>query len=361
MNNSLKKNGVTIDEIALAAGVSKTTVSRYINGKFEFMSGETRERLRKIIEENDYRPSNIARSMKLTTTKTIGCVVVDISNPITSIICKGILAAAQEHGYRVLFSSTGGVAEQEKEAIDSFLLSRVDGVLVNTTCENMDYLLRLQENGTKIVLIDRVPQGEERFDCVRSQNETATEECIRHLHDQGYKSVALFHSGLSGNENLVLRHRAYNRVIEELYGTTTEDLIFEVEDVDFKAIYNADSFRFSKSIESVNKFLSMPSDGPKGIFAISATTALGALWALQRMGVDNFPEIGFCSFNDWGTASIVKNGITTITQDAYAIGFKAASVLFERIDSNEDYEPEICEMPTRLIVRNSTKLKKEAD
>lgn len=356
----MKKTTATINEIAHIAGVSKTTVSRYINGKYEYMSEGTRRRIEKVIADKDYRPSNIARSMKLSSTRTLGCVVVDISNPITSIIVQGILDAAREYDYSVLFSSTGGDPEKEKSSIESFLLSKVDGLLVNPSGLINDYLLDIKNRGTKIVIIDRIPKDQPmQFDAVRSQNENAIYECVEHLNNQGYKSVALFHIGFQCNQNFIIRRNAYLKMMRDLYKIDASNMMFEVSNADFRYAYEADLFKLSKSVESVKSFISMPVPEPKAIFSISATAALSTLWALQKMELDDFPSLGFCNFNDWGTASIVKNGITTITQDAHAIGYEAFKLLLLRLKSDKPYNTKLVEVPNRLMIRTSTKLKKE--
>lgn len=94
---------VSINEIAEEVGVSKATISRYLNGKFEYMSHATREKIKHTIEVMGYRPSKIARSLKLQTSKMIGCIIADISNPASSVIIQGISDVCDAAGYQVLF------------------------------------------------------------------------------------------------------------------------------------------------------------------------------------------------------------------------------------------------------------------
>ena len=96
-------NKPTISDIAAAAGVSKTTVSRYINGQEQLMSEKTRNRLKTVIELLDYHPSDIARSLKNKKTNMIGVVVSDISSPFSSAVIIGIGEVLEQNNYTPLF------------------------------------------------------------------------------------------------------------------------------------------------------------------------------------------------------------------------------------------------------------------
>jgi LacI family kdg operon repressor len=93
----------TIDQVAKAAGVSTTTISRYLNKKYDSMSSNTRERIQKVIEELDYRPSNIARSLKSQKSGTIGCIIADITSPFSSYVVKGLMMYVVKADIRYCF------------------------------------------------------------------------------------------------------------------------------------------------------------------------------------------------------------------------------------------------------------------
>ena len=81
---------ITIDQVAKLCGVSKTTISRYLNGKFENISAETRENIRQVIEELDYRPNRSAQRLKASRSMLIGCTIGDVSSPFSGLLLKGI-------------------------------------------------------------------------------------------------------------------------------------------------------------------------------------------------------------------------------------------------------------------------------
>ncbi|WP_092750908.1 LacI family DNA-binding transcriptional regulator [Hydrogenoanaerobacterium saccharovorans] len=79
-----------MNDVAGAARVSKTTVSRYLNGKYEFMCAEMKNRIKEVMLELNYRPSNIARRLKSQKSRVIGCIIADITSHFSSILVKGI-------------------------------------------------------------------------------------------------------------------------------------------------------------------------------------------------------------------------------------------------------------------------------
>lgn len=81
---------VTIADVAARTGFSKTTISRFLNGKYEFMSEETRKRISEVIKDIEYKPNRMARSLRLQQSHMIGVIVSDISNPFSAILYTGI-------------------------------------------------------------------------------------------------------------------------------------------------------------------------------------------------------------------------------------------------------------------------------
>ena len=180
MSNTNKINA-TIKEVAEKAKVSKTTISRYLNGKYEYMSVETKERIEKVIDELNYRPSNIARSLKAKNSNVIGCIIADIGSPFSSIVVKGINDVCNKAGYHVLFANTDNDPENEIKSIQSLMDNKVDGLIINTAGHNDEYLLELKKNGLNIVLADRCLEDRKLMDTVATDNYDATYRCIEFL------------------------------------------------------------------------------------------------------------------------------------------------------------------------------------
>ena len=152
-------NKVTIDQVAAICGVSKTTISRYLNHKYENISAETRQRIEQVIAELDYRPNRTAQRLKASRSMLIGCCIGDIASPFAGLLLKGITETCESAGYQVLFADSKENSLREQRAIEGFLENRVDGLIVNTTGGNDEFLIRVQnERGVPVVLAyQRIP------------------------------------------------------------------------------------------------------------------------------------------------------------------------------------------------------------
>ena len=106
---------VTINDVARAAGVSKSTVSQYLNGRYEYMSVETRQRIKEVIEEMEYRPNALARSLKQKKTHTIAAVVSSILNPFMTNTIRGAEDYCKEAGFHLILYNADDDPQQELE------------------------------------------------------------------------------------------------------------------------------------------------------------------------------------------------------------------------------------------------------
>ena len=149
---------VTINQVASYCGVSKTTISRFLNGKYENMSAETKEKISAAVKALNYHPDRSAQRLKASRTMLIGCVIGDISSPFSALLLKGITSVCEESGYQVLFADSHESARREKRALRGFLDNRVDGLIVNTCGSNDEYLLELQERGILVLMTIIQPQ-----------------------------------------------------------------------------------------------------------------------------------------------------------------------------------------------------------
>lgn len=341
--NEFKKENVTIADVADAANVSRTTVSRYLNGKFDYMSYETRKRIQDVIAKMDYHPSKIARSLKSQVSKSIGCVIADISSPFSSILLKGINHVCNSNGYQVLFSDIDNNPEKERNAIKEFLANQVDGLIVNTTGDNDDFLIDLKDKGVPMVLADRSIGVKNKIDTVSIENYNSTYACMRHLYQNGFERVAFFTPQNGKISPRIIRYHAFLDAMSALYHTDGRKFTYET---------GIDSP--SGCAKQFDSFLSQNRGAKLAIFCVNGVTLLNVLDAMRGAGRVIGPDLGICGFDDWGWAKLIPPGITTIVNDSYSVGAESAQILLRRISNKRKVKPVLVELESKLCVRGST-------
>lgn len=340
-----KINKTTIEEVAKKTGVSKTTISRYINGRYEFMSEGTKKRIQLVIEELDYRPNNLARGLKSNKSGLIGVIIADITSPFSSILVKGIGDLCQEKGYQIIIANTDNDLDKERHYLQSLIDTRVEGLIVNTTGANREFLMRLGRQGMPIVLADRA-LDELMFDTVMSNNFEMTFETIKHLFEGGFGEVAFFTEEIGQISSRYIRKDAFLAAYRELRGIAAEHLIYTINSIQPQTV-----------LEAINRFSNQKTKENKAIFAVNGVTLLSVLQGLSKLNLNIPEDMGICGYDDWGWASLIPPGITVISQPSFQVGVESAKLLLAKIKAKRKIQPKLIQLPAELIVRGSTILR----
>src|SRR5690606_32142751 len=128
---------VTMADVAQQAGVSKSTVSQFVNNRFDYMSEETKKRVEQAIMELDYRPNILARSLKQKTTTTIGVIVANILHTFSSQIIRTIEDACNEADFHVMVCNADDDPVKERKYIEMLRAKQVDGIIILPTGSNV--------------------------------------------------------------------------------------------------------------------------------------------------------------------------------------------------------------------------------
>ena len=222
-----RESKTTIDDIARAVGVSKTTISRYINGHGEMMSEKTRERVRAAIELTNYQPSDIARNLKRKKTNLIGVLISDMSTPFSSALIIAIGDYLAERGYVPIFANCDDSLQKEEELIDMLISKGVAGLLVNTTSSQNNHLIGVASRGLPVVLCDRYISNY-RFNIVTIEQGKPFHDLVAHLKEQGYTRPVLFTQRWEKNSTRQRRKDAFIAAVKEIYGYDPGDDVFVV-------------------------------------------------------------------------------------------------------------------------------------
>ena len=335
---------VTIDDVARQCGVSKTTVSRYLNHKYDNISTETIERIEHVIRKLDFRPNRTAQRLKARHTHLIGCSLGDVTNPFSALLLKGVTEVLEKAGYQVLFSDSGEQPTRERAAIEGFLENKVDGLIVNTTGGNDSYLLDIKSRGVPMVLADRSLPGRTQIDTVTSADREAARDCVAQLLRCGYTRIAYFTEGDGLIMPRLRRREGYEQAIAALCPGQKP------------LIYSYDAKTPGACSAAVRSFLDAFPGERKAILSVNGVTAQHLITALQEEETGIGYALGFITFDDWFWLKLAPPGISAVALQTETIGAESARLLLRRIeDSGGAALPaELRELPASLHLRAST-------
>ena len=185
---------LTINEIAERAGVSKTTVSFYLNGKTNKMSEETKQRIQHIINETGYEPSAAARAMKAKSSGLIGVILGDSSDAYCARALKGIEDAASTQGYQIMMGNSGLAFQQEKDYVERMLKLGAEGFIIQSTYRFGMLAGDLEKKKKPIVYLDAKPYDfKGRY--VKSNNYDCVYQVITECIKKGYEDFLMISDG----------------------------------------------------------------------------------------------------------------------------------------------------------------------
>lgn len=355
MSDNSTKN-VTISDIARAAGVSKTTVSRYLNGKFSMMSPETRSRIEAVIRMANYHPNSIAQSLRGRRSMQIGVVVSDISSPFCAAMIRGIGHTLLDAGYVPLFVDSKEDPHLEQRLIQTLMSRKVDGLIVNTSCFVNPGLIQIACQGTPVVLCDRYVR-DYRFAYVGSDHRKPVIQLVSYLKEEGFGKIAFFTQAYENNSTRFIRRDAYLRAMETFYPELDpRQLVCSVDLTDRK-----------NTIRFIRRLLDSCSEGEiPAIIAVNSATTTHLIGAIQEMGLRIPQDLGLCGPDDWGweqqysMSPLDFPGITSYLVHPTEIGSKAANMLLQMIQEPDIRRQDIL-LPCELMIRDSTRLSRHPE
>ena len=341
MENGTGKK-VTIDQVAKLCGVSKTTVSRYLNHRYENISEETRRRIERVIEELDFRPNRSAQRLKASRSMLIGCCIGDLGSPFSGLLLRGITGVCEAAGYQVLFADSGEDARKERQAVEGFLENAVDGLIVNTPGGNDAFLCAIAERGVPVTLADRSLRESGRLDTAINEYEKSTREAIGRMLGCGYTRVALFSESIRDVMPRIQRREGYRMAMHSL-APELEPLVYEFDRHDPDGCRAClEAYRSAYPGERI------------AVLSVNGATGQQLLTTVKALGLRFGAELGLCTFDDWAIFSLAD--VTAIRLQTEEVGAAAARMLLERISGQvpAGVPARAMELPTEMIVRGST-------
>jgi DNA-binding LacI/PurR family transcriptional regulator len=308
------------------------------------VSEPLRLKVQAAIQQLDYHPNHVARSLKTSRTRTLGIVVPDLTISFFPQVIRGAEMAARDRGYSLIAVNSTDDPERQQELLSLLRSQRVEGILLIAAAATTPptQMLRVIESGIPIVCVDRIPDRV-AIDSVSVDDVGASEMGARHLISMGYRKIAIV-TGPVSLKNERYRLLGYKKCLER-FGIT----------IDKRLIWHG-NLRTEDVAQMCRRQLSDPSGPrPDALFCTNGPTALGALQALRDHGLSTPGDIGFVTFDELTSHDIFTPAITTIIQPAYDIGFKASGILLERISQGRDRVGiATVRLPATLKVRSSS-------
>lgn len=327
---------VTIIDVAKAAGVSRQTVSRAMNGKAE-ISPATKERVMQAVRELGYQPNRVAQSMVTRRTFTVGLVFPDILNPFFPEVARGVQDTAREQRYNVFLCNTDDNPKIEAEVLQSLTAQPVDGIIILGSCLSDKDLLDFANSYKPIVITNRIIDHP-NISRIIVDNVTGGSLAASHLIEQGHTSL-----GIITNHNIDL---ATTRRMQG-FRTTVEGHELELPAAHIAINAPVIEGGYAAAMELIGKSPHLTS-----IFAYNDLMALGALRACHDMGLSVPDDIALIGFDDIHLTSISSPSLTTVRVDKYALGMAAMNRLLAMMAQPEtQFSDE--NLPMSLVRRES--------
>lgn len=326
------KENLTIQDIATRAGVSKTTVSRYLNGKYGNMSLKTKAKIKAIIEEVGYRPSKQAQYLKSKKSYLLGLLVADIENLYSAYLIKSVQDALEGTDYQILIMNTNNSKNAEQKALQKLLDQNIDGILLQPVSTNIEDFKLLQDAAIPTILIDRSLVNS-HWTTVQSNNYQVTKELANHIIQLGYQRIIHVSEPI---ENISPRVERYDGMRVE---AMTQNIPLDLVELKQKG-YSLEAYLAAHPLKEKTAF-----------FAANGNALYEVVATLKRLGLEIPKDCGVSGFDDWFWAELVPPGITTIHQNPHQIGLRAAELLVAEIQ--EGIPVERIEIPSELHIRHS--------
>lgn len=326
---------VTIRMIAKACGCSTATVSKALNGASD-VSAETAERIRRTAQEMGYMPNAAARALKTSRSYNFGVLFEDATNSgLTHEFFSRILNAfkhrAEELGYDISFISDrlGG---REISYSEHARYRNCDGVLIASVEFNDPAVQELVNSGIPVVTIDYIF---EHCGSVQSDNVQGMHDLVRHIYSLGHRRIAFIH----GEETAVTKIRVAS------FYRTCRDLGLEIPDeYVISAFYHDPS-----SVEEPTRRLMNMKQRPSCIIYPDDISFLGGLNELEKMGLSIPQDVCVAGYDGINFSQIIRPRLTTLYQDADAMGAGAAEELARSVEEGKLYIPGRIVIPGRVL------------
>jgi LacI family transcriptional regulator len=328
---------ITLKEIAKQAGVSPSSVSLVLNNKPNRISKQTRDLIKKIAKENQYRPNIMAQSLVTRQTKTLGLIIPDIENLFFSKLAKTLEMEVRKEGYTLIIVNSNDSYEEDALLIDLLISRGVDGLFLVISNEAYLHQKELEGKLTQLpipfVMIDRVMD----FPCnkVYFDNVTGSYLATKYLLEQGHSRISCICNSYISN-NALSRINGYRRAMEEYGKKVTKEYIIPA------------NYRMEGGYQAGEQIMKTDCTA---IFVSNDMMALGLLRKFMECGVRVPEDYMIVSYDNLLSDFLFGIKISSVDQDIKELGIRSWKVLQSCLQAEDEVDrQEIC-LPPKLIIR----------
>ena len=329
---------LNIIDIAKLAGVSKSTVSRYLNNGY--VGTESREKIKKIIEETGFMPQSHAKSLRTGKTNLIGVIVPKISTETAPRVVQGITEVLSENNYDVLIANTNLSVEKEFEYLNIFKNNQVDGVIFMGTKITPKHRKIMDKLNVPIVV---VAQYMDNYPCVYHDDFNAAKYMTEYLIGKGHKNIGFIGVYEEDRSVGLERKNGYIAALNE------NDLEVDMENLKLGDFSYESGYELSKKLIKKNNI-------PTAIFAVTDNLAIATIDCLKDNGLNVPEDVAVVSIGDTRISQVVSPKLTTIHYYYKTSGRKSGEIMLELLKNGIKTSKTIkknIKLSYRLIERNS--------
>jgi LacI family transcriptional regulator len=335
---------VTIKDVAKKAGVSSATVSRVLSGK-PYVRSVVIDRVMSAVEDLNYRPSRVARSLRVQKSNIVGLIISDIMNPFFTALIRAVEDVASDKGYTIFLCNSDENIEKEREYIAVMQSEQIAGLLITPTFEQGGCCRPLIEAGIPVVSFDRRITDID-VDTVLVDNVKGAYDAVTHLIEQGHTKIA----AVTGSED---KTTGRERLAGYRQALVDHNIPLDPQFV-FSGIPKKETGR-----EIARRILQNPTT-PSAIFCGNNLLTMGLLNYMKEAGRKIPDDFALVSFDDLEWYTLTTPTITAVRQPVYELGKTAANLLFDRIEGKQFPIRQILLQP-ELVIRSSSRRQELAE
>jgi len=333
-------DNINIKVLAKKLNLSTSTISRAFSGSTD-INKDTKERILEFAREHNFLPNHYASNLRDKKTKTLAVIVPEIANDFFAQAINGIEEVARKKGFYILLYRTDDVFEKEVSFVNYLNNGKVDGIIMSVSGEANDhnYMKALAKKNIPVVFFDRIYEDIDVSKVITNDYESsfaATEHlietgCQRIAYLVVNKSISIGKVRMQGYEDALVKHNIpFN---DELVIDCSQD-----EKINYSIIKNV--------LEDLK---------PDGIFSSVERLAFATYYVCNDMNISVPSELKVISFSSLQIAPLLCPALSTITQPAYEMGIKAATLLFDELDNKGQALPKRTHvLKSKLFIRKSS-------